>query len=193
MGLPIVRPSPNPPNEFNLRSCTAVDHVFMKAHLIVFFFLFPLLLSICTHSIYMAIAFAAEALEKYVLTSIGNPLNNNTELLKCASLWLSPGCRVWEEQRAKDRTKEKKMNESLTLHTFITVLLLLSLPLSFNSTTKVFKNSQRPDGCSRRSGILHLPGDWWSPAQDRMEQEGEESEQPEIWGNNENHSTAILP
>lgn len=49
-----------------------------------------------------------------------------------------------------------------------------------HSTAKVFTNPQRPDGRAGGRGVLRLPGDRRSEAEDRLEQEGEESQQPEI-------------
>lgn len=50
------------------------------------------------------------------------------------------------------------------------------------SATKVLTNPERSDGCSGRRCLLHLPGHGWPTAQDCVEQEGEESEQPAFWG-----------
>lgn len=50
------------------------------------------------------------------------------------------------------------------------------------STTKVFKNPHWPNRRARRRGILYLPSHGRSTAEDCVEQEGEESQQPEIWG-----------
>lgn len=50
------------------------------------------------------------------------------------------------------------------------------------STPEIYANTRRPDRRPGGRGLLRVPGHWGSSAQDRLEQERQESQQPEIWG-----------
>lgn len=90
---------------------------------------------------------------------------------------LAPKLRNVSHSKAKTSSQQPEPKGLLLL--LISMLTNVSLN-HLCSTAKVFTNPQRPDGRARRGGILCLPGDRRPETQDRVEQEGEESQQPEI-------------